>query len=316
MTAKKDATEDFDLGFTAEEFEQLQPNLGLGFRRVMFGDYTFEIVGTAIQPTKGSKKPHNMLKVTARVVAAADEANKNEIGSEMSNLYGGSPQSPDFMKQRLKALCIATGVNPTKGGKLMGSAFIGKRFDASVVWELSKSDKLDDFGKPKMYVNDRIKGERKVGAERPQMLNPVAESQKAKQYADGDTAGVGGEAAPWDAAAGGEGGDVGGEGGDTGTEAGGFVPEDQVDAIAHAYRAVVALGGDDAAGARETLIGAGYDPDGPVNVEMIDDADLKKAYLAKFPPEGAAAPKKAGGLPPLNGAGRAKTGTRAPAAAR
>lgn len=305
--AKEKAAEDFDLGFTPEEYEQLTPNQGLSFRRIMFGDYTFEITATEIQVSKG-KTPHNMLKVTSRVVVVLDEANKDEIGSETSTLYGGSPQSPAFMKQRLKALCVATGVNPTKGGKLMGSMFIGKRYDASVVWELNQGDKLDDFGRPKMYVNDRIKGERKVGAERPTLLNPAAESAKAKQHLDAGPAGDG-AAAPWDAA--GAGAEVP-EG--AAEEPAGFVPEEQVDALGHAYRAVFKIGGPDAETARETLIGAGYDPEGPVNIELIEDPEIKKAYLEKFPPAGAA-PKK-GGLPPLNGGGRPKTGTRAPAAAR
>jgi len=297
------ATEgDFDLGFTPEEFEQLTPNQGLNFRNVMFGDYTFEISATEIQVSKGNK-PHNMLKVTSRVVVALGDEGKDEIGSEITNLYGGSPQSPDFMKQRLKALCIATGVNPAKGGKLTGAMFIGKRFDASVVWELSKSDKLDDFGRPKMYVNARIKGERKVGGERPAALNPIAESQKAKQYLDGDTKT---DAAPWDAGAS----DT--PAGDAVEEAPGFVPEDQVDALGHAYRAVYKIGGPDADTARETLIGAGYDPEGPINLDLIEDAAIKKEYLAKFPPASAAKPAS---LPPLNGS-RPKTGTRAPAAAR
>jgi len=313
---KQDAASgDFDLGFTPEEFEGLTPNQGLGFRRIMFGDYTFEIAAAVGQPAKNSKKPHVMLKVTARVVEALsdEEACKSEIGSEISNFYGGSPQSPDFMKQRLKALCIATGVTPAKGGKLTAAMFIGKRFDASVVWELSKSDKLDDFGRPKMYVNDRLKGERKVGAERPAALNPIAESQKAKDYADKGEAGGGGDAAPWDASAeGGDAGADGGAGGGAGDDAAGFIPESEVDGVGHAYRAVLKIGGPDAESARETLIGAGIDPEGPINIDLVEDPDIKKEYLAKFAPQAAA---KKPGLPPLNGS-RAKTGTRAPAAAR
>lgn len=308
--AKEKAPEgDFDLGFTPEEYEQLTPNQGLSFRNVMFGDYTFEISAAIAQPTTNAKKPHIMLKITARVITPSDDANKDEIGSEITGLYAGSPQSPDFMKQRLKALCLATGVSPAKGGALKGSMFIGKRFDASVVWELSPSDKLDDFGRPKMYVNARLKGERKVGVERPQALNPVAESFKAKQYADGGAAATTGEAAPWDANA-----DATASAGG-GDDAAGFIDEGEVDGIGMAYRAVVAIGGADAEGARETLIGAGIDPEGPINIDLVEDPAIKKEYLAKFPPAGAA--KKLGALPPLNGSGnRPKTGTRAPAGAR
>lgn len=301
---------DFDLGFTPEEYEQLQPNQGLSFRRIMFGDYTFEVTAAEAQPTKNATKPHTMLKVTVRVIAAADDANKSEIGSETSSLYGGSPQSPDFMKQRLKALCVATGVSPAKGGKLTASMFIGKRFDASIVWELSASNKLDDFGRPKMYVNDRVKGERKVGAERPTLLNPAAESAKAQQYLD---KGAGGEAPPWEAGAvdtGAGAGAIEGAGDATaGDEAEGFISEDQVDGLGHAYRAALKLGDESA---REILIGAGIDPEGPINPELIEDPAMRADYVAKFVTPAAA---KKPGLPPLNGS-RPKTGTRAPAAAR
>jgi len=303
MAKEKAPETDFDLGFTPEEYEGLKPNQGLSFRNIMYGDYTFEIAGVEIQVSKG-KKPHNMLKVTSRVVAALGDEGKDEIGSENTNFFAGSPQSPDFMKQRLKALCIAAGVSMGKGGKLTGSMFIGKRYDASVVWELSKSDKLDDFGRPKMYVNARIKGERKVGGERPATLNPAAESLKAKQYQDAGTNGSV-DAAPWDAGAG----DVGEVDTTAGDEAAGFIGESEVDSIGHAYRAVVAIGGADAEGARETLIGAGIDPDGPIDINLVEDPEIKKSYLAKFATP--AESKKVGGLPPLNGsAARPKTGTR------
>lgn len=303
--AKQQQSEDFDLGFSPEEFEKLSPDQGVGYSRIKYGDFTFEISGAAIQPSKG-KTPHNMLKVTARVVAAVEGANKSEIGSEITGFYAGSPQSPEYMKKRLKALCLATGVAPSKQGGLKGSQFIGKRFDASVVWELSKSDKLDDFGRPKYYVNDRLKGERKVGAERPGGLNPNAESAKAEKYlASGDSpGGAGGDAAPWDAGA--------ASNSDVTPEAegvSGFIAEEEVDGLGHAYRAVYKLGGDESEAAKETLLGAGIDPEGPVKVDMIEDPAVREAYEEKFAPKAPAG--KPTGLPPLNG--KSRTGTRAPA---
>jgi hypothetical protein len=84
------------------------------------------------------------------------------------------------------------------------------------------------------------------------------------------------------------------------------VDESEVDAIGMAYRAVYKLGGDQAEQAKETLISAGIDPDGPVELDMIEDPAIRQAYEAKFAPK----PSKPG-LPPLiNGKGRA--GTRAP----
>jgi hypothetical protein len=300
--------EDFDLGFSPEEFEQLQVNQGLGIRRIHYGHYTFEIVSAAPQTSKG-KTPHVMMKVTARVVAAADGANKSEIGSEISNFYAGSPQSPEFMKQRLKALCVATGVSAGKSGGLKGSHFIGKRFDASVVWELSKSDKLDDMGRSKYYVNDRMKAERKVGSEIPMGFNPNAESAKAEQYLAGsapDAAGGVGDIAPWDQGSANGVVELAPIGGEASAPTG-FIDESEVDPVAMAYRAVYKLGGDESADAKTVLLDAGIDPEGPVNVELITDPDLRKAYEAKFAPKIETKP----GLPPLNG--KARTGVRAPA---
>lgn len=292
-----DESSDFDLGFSPEEFEKLQPDQGVGFKRIHYGDFTFEIVGTRAQTSKG-KTPHNMLVVTSRVVSAYDDAAKSEIGSEITTYYAGSPQSPDYMKKRLKALCVAANVNPSKQGGLKGSSFIGKKYDASIVWELNQGDKLDDFGRPKLYVNDRLKGERKVGGERPQGLNPKVESAKAEQFLAGGAApDAAAETPPWVAPT------------ETPAEepaTGGFIDESEVDGLGFAYRAAYKLG-DEAA--KETLIGAGIDPEGPINADMIEDPALKKAYLDAFAPK----PEAKKGLPPLNGA---KKGVRAPAQAR
>ncbi len=300
--AKEKATDmDFDLGFTPDQWEQTSADQGVGFSRVKFGDYTFEVTGVEIQTSKNPKNPHNMLKVTSRVTGAADAANKTEIGSEITNLYAGSPQSPEYMKKRLKAFGVACGVAPTKTGGLKGSAFIGKRFDASVVWELSKSDKLDDFGRNKWFVNARLKGERKVGGERPPGLNPAAESAKAEKHLlSGEPGDVGGgDTAPWE--------NVSATVENPAEPAtGGFIDESEVDSLGHLYRAVYKLGGEQSDQAKEALVASGIDPEGPVKPELIEDPEVRKAYEAKF------VPVKSNGLPPM----KPRTGTRAPAQAR
>lgn len=296
----KESAADFDLGFTPEEFDQLAPDQGVGFRNPKWGDYTLEIISAETQETKNAKTPHVMFKPTFRIVAALDAENKSEIGSETNGLYGG-PKSPDFMKKRMKALCVAAGIKPGKNGGIKGSAFIGKQIDATIVWELSPQNKLDEMGKPLFWVNARIKGERKVGEERPKGLNPAAESAKAAKYAEDGTipSGASGavETPSWEAGAN----DASGA---TSEEPQGFIPEDEVDALGHMYRAAFKLGGDDAEEMKAALIGAGVDPDGPVNVEMIEDPDVKKAYLEKFAPK--KEEKKGNGLAPL----KPRTGVR------
>lgn len=297
----------FDLGFTPEAFDGLAADQGVGYRRTAIGHYTFEVAKGEIQASKG-EKPHNMLKLTWRAVKALDEKNASEVGSEIVAYYAGSMQSPPYMQKRLKAVCLALGVAPTKAG-LKLSAFIGKRADASVVWELSKSNKIDELtGKAKWYVNDRIKGERKIGSELPPGLNIVAESLKAVKFLENGDAPEGegeGETAEWDQTAGG------------GTEAGGtgaasFIAEDQVDALGHTYRAAFKIAsGAEADQHRDALVAAGIDPEGPIKIDLIQDEDIKKAYVAKF-----GGGKPAGGLPPLGGkpAGNARTGQRRPSA--
>lgn len=300
----KEQAPDFDLGFTPAEFDQLTPDQGVGFRNPKWGDYTLEIIAVETQETKNAKTPHVMFKPTFRLVEALDAENKSEVGSETNSLYGG-PKSPDFMKKRMKALCVATGVRPGKNGGIKGSAFIGKRFDATLVWELSASGKLDDMGKPKYYVNVRVKGERKVGEERPKGLNPAAESAKAAKYQeDGTVPGgaSGGDTPPWDTSSAGS--DTGSDAAGVSEEPQGFIPEDEVDGTGHTYRAVYKLGGEGADDAKEGLISAGVDPEGEIKPDLIEDDEIKQAYLAKFAPKGE--PAKKNGLPPM----KPRTGTR------
>jgi hypothetical protein len=295
----------FDLGFTPEAFDGLAADQGVGYRRTNIGHYTFEVAKGEIQASKG-EKPHNMLRLTWRAVKAHDEVNTSEVGSEIVAYYAGSMQSPPYMQKRLKAVCLALGVAPTKAG-LKLSAFIGKRCDASVVWELSKSNKIDELtGKAKWYVNDRIKGERKIGAELPPGLNIAAESLKAVKFLENGDApeGESAETPEWEAAGGTE-----GAGGTAGAPS--FIAEDQVDALGHTYRAAFKIAsGTEAEQHRDALVAAGIDPEGPIKLDLIQDDEIKKAYVAKF------GGKPAGGLPPLGGkpAGNARTGQRRPSA--
>ena len=73
----KEKMEDFDLGFSPEEFEQLTPDQGVGFSRIKYGDYSFEISAVASQTSKG-KTPHQMLKMTARVVGVDQSADAGQ----------------------------------------------------------------------------------------------------------------------------------------------------------------------------------------------------------------------------------------------
>jgi len=296
-----------EINISPEQYAAIQPDQGLGYRRVAFGDYTLEIAECEIIPSKNNPNPHNMLKVTFRVKRARDEANATEIGSQLTGLYAGSNQSPPFMKKRFKALCEAVKVAPQKGSTgIKVSQLIGKELDASVVWEMSEADKLDELGNKKFWVNDRVKAERPVGTERPAGCNPKGDSQKAVQYLDRGVAATDtvGDQAPWEAPA-----DTTVVG-DTQTPAG-WLPEEQAIAQgAHLYRAVIKLGGEEGAQARQMLIDAGIDPDGPIDVRNLTDETVKAAYVAKFAPA-TAAPSR---LPPLGAGNGRRTGVRAPRA--
>lgn len=298
--------QDFDLGFTPENFSTLQAEDGAGWRRVLFSDYTGKIVDGEIVPTKNAKKPHNMVKVTFEIVKGLEERSAGEVGSQISNLYG-TASSPEFMQKRFKALCDACKVKAGKDG-LKFSQLLGKQIDFTVVWELSDSGKLDDFGNKKYYVNDRIKAERPVGTPRPKTINPVADSAKAVKYLEQTEANISsasngnGESAPWD-------GNGDGSAEDTNETTGGapasFIPESEVEPVAHEYRALYRLGGEESEAAKQALIDAGTDPDGPIDVANLTE-ETKAAYEAKFKPAAANKPK----LKPLGN----KTGTRQPRA--
>jgi hypothetical protein len=292
------ATKDFDIGFSPEALSGLTPEDGTGYKRVQFGDFTFKITDGEIIASKNAKKPHNMLKITFTVVKAYDEANTGEVGNEITGLYG-TPSSPPFMQKRFKALCEAVKAKAGPGG-LKFSALHGKTFDGSVVWELSDSGKLDEMGRKKFYVNDRVKAERPVGTPRPKNINPAIDSKAAQAYLNNDSGGdspaEGGDTAPWEAPVGEAAGAVNDDSDpDNDGAVPSYIPEDEVPADAHEYRAVIKLGGDEADSARQALIDAGVDPEGPVNVEHLTAA-TKKAWDAKFNPK----PGKPG-LKPLAG---------------
>lgn len=296
----------FDLGFSPEQFSTLPAEDGAGWKRHPFGDFTLKVIDGEIIPTKNAKVPHNMLKVTFESTKAYDERNKGAVGQTVTGLYG-TGNSPAFMQKRFKALCDACKVQPVKG-KLTFAMLAGKTFDATVVWEMSDSGKLDDFGQKKFWVNDRVKAERVVGTARPKTIDPVADSAKAVKYLDNQEASDGGdddnadEPAPWAGGANGAASGAAASGGATSTGAvattPSFVPESEVDPQAHAYRALYKIGGEDGEEAKQTLIENGFDPEGPIDLANVPD-EIKAKYEAKFPPKAAA--KKAGGLPALSG---------------
>lgn len=305
MAEEKKKTQDFEIGFTPEQFDGIQANDGAGYRRVLFGHFTGKIIDGEIVASTSAKEPHQMIRLTTEIMGTTEDRTKGEIGSSIKNLYG-TPTSPKFMQQRFKALCEAIKVKPLPGKKgIMMSQLLGKTYDFTVVWELSDSGKYDENGRKKFYVNDRIKCERIVGAPTPKTINPVADSQKAAKYLDeGQSEGpAAGDRADWDASP--EGSTAAAS---TETEAPGFMPEEQVEADGHEYRAIYKLGGDNAEAAKTALIESGIDPEGPINVEHLT-AETAAEYKAKFQPEKPAG--KTNGLKPLGG--RA-TGTRQPRA--
>jgi hypothetical protein len=306
MANEQQKDEDFDLGFTPETWAGISSWDGIDGQLINIGHYRWRITKTAPEPTKKADRPHVMMKVTFQVVHAYDDKNKDMVGLTIDGRYAGSKESPEVMQKRLKALAEAAKVLPTKQG-IKASAFVGREIDASITWELSQDNsKFDPMtGKPKMYVNARLKAERAVGATVPAGFDPIVDSRAAVAYREkGDSAGGApeGDAAPWAA-------QPTGAPAATPTEA---PPADLIketdDGTVHSYRAVVALNGEDAQQARDQLLGAGYDPEGPIDPELIADAEIKAAYLKATAP----APAK---LAPL-GNGAKRTGARAPAQTR
>lgn len=296
--------QDFAIGITGDDLAGVSASDGTGFKRVPFGDYTFKIVEIE-QKAKEGAKPHVMLKATFSVVEAADPANNHAVGMTVDGLFAGSPQSPNFMQARLKNLLQAASVTLKGGQGLKRSDLIGRQFAGTVVWELSQARMDPTTGVEKRYVNARVVGERPTGTARPAAINPEGDSRDAiayleAKYGDAGVGSSGGEATappPWAAPA-----------PETKIEtpaASGFRPESEADGTHHTYRAYVKLKTQYEEQARNELVKAGFDPDGPIDPEKLTDPTVKQAYLAKFPTNGALP-----GLPAL-GAPTAKKGTRA-----
>jgi hypothetical protein len=310
MANEQQKDEDFDLGFTPEAWAGIAAWDGVDGALINVGHYRWRISKTAPESTKKADKPHVMMKVTFQIVHAYDEKNKDMVGLTIDGRYAGSKESPEVMQKRLKSLAEAAKVQPTKQG-IKASAFVGREIDASITWELSQDNsKFDPMtGKPKMYVNARLKAERQVGAALPAGFDPIFDSRAAVAYREKGESGASapeGDAAPWAAAP--------ATPAAASTEA---PPADLIketdDGTVHGYRAVVALNGEDAQQAREALLAAGYDPEGPIDPELIADAEIKAAYAkAMAPAPAATAPK----LAPLGNGAKARTGARAPALTR
>ena len=327
------APEDFALDFTPEVLATLPPDDGAPYTRIAVGDYKFRVADVATKPNK--KQTFTMLDVSVVVVGAYAAANNDCVGMTTSNLYAGDRGAPKKMQRRLSAFLSALNLGLKPGERVKRSHMVGREFDATIVWELSDPVLNAESGLSKQYVNDRLRYERGVGAQRPSTANPEAESRRAASYlaASGDgeaNDGVEIDGAPspppaWATqaapppiaaqpiapppvahvepvahvapAAAGPASQA------APVVASGFMDEAKVPASAHTYRAHIALGTPSAAQARAALVGHKIDPDGPVVAENIGDDKLKAEFLAKFPPAGAG-----DGLPelPALGGGRKK----------
>lgn len=306
--------EDFTLDLTSDDVSKVAPNAGGAFHRIAFGDYDWEITDVE-QETKTGQKPHVMLNVTFKCVKAHDDKNAEEIGQMINGRYAGSPQSPKFMQQRLANLLLAAKVQIPAGQKLKKSMLIGRKLSASVIWVVAKPYMNQETGETTQSVFANLIGERPIGAQRPGTVDPVRDSAKAAkfvrdQYGDGaddeET-----ETPPWANPSGGVEADAAPA---TATSSYRDEAEAATDPSVHQYRAHVALKTPHAELARTTLVNAGWDPEGPVNVDHL--GDMKGAYLAAFPPASTGLPGlPALGAAPSNGAtgaapAKPRTGTR------
>jgi hypothetical protein len=313
MADKDKPSQDFVMDFVTPEYmasTKTEDGRGGGFARVPVCDCArFKIVDAAIQPKEGDK-PHNMLALTLAVLAHPDAS---AVGMNTKVLLAGSKESPKFMRGRLAHYISTLKIPP---GRIARSAWIGREFEGSVVWEKAKPT-MNSQGETVIYVNDRVCNERAFGAEVPKGFNAEKASAEAKKYLDAKDGGSpganveGGGAAPWapegSAPTEGATATVDGAGAATGTT--GFKPESEInDDTVFAYRAAIKLDMKSKETAREALIGIGFDPDGPVDSSKLKGT-IKAKYDAKFPPQA-----DEDELPALGGANgaatAAKTGTR------
>jgi hypothetical protein len=306
-------TEDFVIPFTPEHRATLKADDGTGFRRVNFGDYRFRIVEVGKKSKEGAN-PHVMSKITFEAIEAYDESNEDCVGLRVTNLYAGSRESPGKMQRRLEALLQAVKIESGPTG-FSSKQLLGRELDATIVWELSDGDIDPETGILKKWVNDRVKGERPVGTARPPMLNPRIDSRQAVAYLESQgyevpdmgtentTENAAPGSPPWQQTAG-----VAAPAAPVATPS--FRPEADTDATVHQYRAHVKMNTPQGANARKALVEAGFDPDGPVNVDHLPEP-FRGQFLSSMAQKGGGGSR----LPPLGGGGeKRKTGTRTPRA--
>lgn len=170
-------TLDTNLGFTDDWFAKTTAAESAEFERHPFGDYTWSIEELTITPAKNATKPHNMLVVTVRSIAVAGDGDPAAVGKTMTCRYGtpGDPDaggSPALMQQRTKQLIQAVGLS----ANFTGRALIGRQFDGTVTWKIQEYN-----GKPRVQAN--LEYERPVGGKRPvKAPNPAQASDAAVKW--------------------------------------------------------------------------------------------------------------------------------------
>jgi hypothetical protein len=315
MSKDQQKSQEWTLDVSETELSNANPNnFGGEFRRVPFGDYDGEIADWQLEAKEGGKRPHTMSVVTFKITKAYEDKNADYVGDIIVARYAGSPQSPKMMQDSRARLFAAMKLGP---GQHKRSAMIGKRISFSVIWNLAAPYMNQETGKTSRSVFANVTAERPVGHARPAQLDVDRLSAKAEKwieenYGDDTDDAPTGERQAWEGGSSdaGAGADAGGEA-DAGTsDAPTFVPEAELAkhpdvASIMQYRAYIKLKTEHADAAREALVSLGVDPEGPINVDLIEDEPLKAALAPK-------PAVKAGGLPALGGG--AKKGTRTKAA--
>ncbi|MDP3768456.1 MAG: hypothetical protein Q8S13_10615 [Dehalococcoidia bacterium] len=290
-------SEEFVLDFTPEMREKVTPNDGGTRPKVNPGDYRLRVDGMKRQ-TKTGEKPHVMALVEFKIVHAYDTKNALYVGASLPGLYAGSPQSPDFMQQRLEQWLRAVQYKGTPGKGVSSKELIGREFDACVVRELGKPESDPVTGATKRYTNDRVKSERPVGAPRPPHADPLAESREALVWEEkggmaaevtqeqgattaAQTQGVAqsapsfAQSAPAQAAT-----------PALAAQAAGprWVDEATVKANTEIqnYRIYIACGHHQGPEIRKLLVAQNVNPDGPINLDVVP-AESKAFYYKTFP---------------------------------
>jgi hypothetical protein len=314
MSKEKQQVTDWALDVSDAELSKANPNnFGGEFRRVHYGDpYTLEIAD-AQQEAKEGAKPHVMLVLTWKVVAAGFDAGKDYIGDSIVARYAGSPQSPKLMQDSRARLFAALKLGP---GQHKRSALIGKRVDAAIVWNLAAPYTNQETGKISRSVFANVTGERPVGGQCPPTLDPEKMSAKAaawieENYGEESDTGGSSDTPAWEQPATAVGSEA--DAGDAGDTAPSWRPESEItDPGVFTYRALIKLGHEHADAAREGLTQLGFDPDGPVDVAQLS-GEIAEQYKAKFAP---AKPAGLPGLPSLGASNGAAAGGTAAAPAR